>query len=87
MIDKLRLLHVPPVPLNKFASFLEQLQQRVKLEKCKLKRRIVNAKVPQGTKLGHLLFLIMVNDLESQLSCYVDDSALSEVVKVGESRL
>ena len=48
---------------------------------------IVNAGVPQGTKLGPLFFLIMVNDLASQLPLfkYVDDCALSEVVKVGKS--
>ena len=86
LIDKLRLLNVPPVLLNWCASFLRQRQQRVKLQNCTSNWRTINAGVPQGTKLGPLFFLIMVNDLVSQVPLYkyVDDSALSEVVRVGE---
>ena len=86
LIDKLRLLNVPPVLLNWYASFLRQRQQRVKLQNCTSNWRTVNAGVPQGTKLGTLFFLIMVNDLVSQVPLfkYVDDSALSESVRVGE---
>ena len=75
--------------LNWCASFLRQRQQRVKLQNCTSNWRTINAGVPQGTKLGPLFFLIMVNDLVSQVPLfkYVDDSALSEVVRVGELNL
>ncbi len=73
--------------LNRCASFPSDRQQRVKLQNCKSNWRTFNAGVPQGTKLGPLFFLIMVYDLASQLPLYkyVDDCALSEVVKVGKS--
>ena len=61
LIDKLSLLNVPPVLLNWFASFLRQRQHRVKLQNCTSNWRTINAGVPQGTKLGPLFFLIMVN--------------------------
>ena len=54
LIDKLRLLNVPPVLLNWCASFLRQRQQRVKLQNCTSNWRTMNAGVPQGTKLGPL---------------------------------
>jgi hypothetical protein len=48
--------------------------------KSKWKR--INAGVPQGSKLGPLFFLVMVNDLSTELPMYkyVDDSTVSEVM-------
>ncbi|CAB4023186.1 Hypothetical predicted protein [Paramuricea clavata] len=64
-------------------------QQRVKLKTCKSDWKEIKAGVPQGTKLGPLFFLIMVNDLSSELPLYkyVDDCAISEVVRVCEPDL
>ena len=43
-------------------------------------RRLVKSDVPQGTVLGPLLFLIYINDIESQITSslrlFADDSAL-----------
>ncbi|CAB4001956.1 Hypothetical predicted protein [Paramuricea clavata] len=73
------------LPVNK----LSRRQQHVKLKTCKSDWKEIKAGVPQGTKLGPLFFLIMVNDLSSELPLYkyVDDCAISEVVRVCEPDL
>ena len=82
LLHKLQLLNVPPVLLNWFASFLQHRQERVKLGACKSKWRGIKAEVPQGTKLGPIFCLVMVNDLTAELPMYkyVDDCTVSEVV-------
>jgi hypothetical protein len=82
LMYKLQILNVPPVLLNWCASFLQDRQQRVKLGVFKSKWKRINAGVPQATKLGPLFFLVMVNDLSTELPMYkyVDDSTVSEVM-------
>ena len=89
LMRKLQLLNVPPVLFNWCSSFLQGRQQRVKLKTCKSDWKEIKAGVPQGTKLGPLFFLIMVNDLSSELPLYkyVDDCAISKVVRVCEPDL
>ena len=71
-------------------DFLSGRSQRIKLaEGCYSKWGSVPSGIPQGTKLGPWLFLILINDLslngnfKAQLWKYVDDTTTSEVVAKG----
>ena len=58
------------------AAFLEVRTQFISLMDATSTARVLNGGIPQGTKLGPLLFAIMVNDVVSSLvprAKYVDD--------------
>ncbi len=61
-------LNIPPILLNWCAEFLHDGYLRVKLGQNKSTWRQINAGVPQGTKLGPLFFLVMINGLANQHS-------------------
>ena len=65
------------------SSFLSDRKQRVKLGESISEWAGVNAGVPQKTKLGPILFLVMVNDVIPP-TCnrwkYVDDVTISEII-------
>ena len=61
-------------------DFLGNITQEVVVNGCKSERGKVKSGVPLGTLLGALLFLIYINDTESQVTSsihlFADDSAL-----------
>ena len=70
--------------LNILSDFLRNRKQRVTLNGQSSSWINVNARVPQGSILGPLFFLIYINDLSDGLSSnarlFADDTSLFSVV-------
>ena len=86
LLTKLKNLEVDSVPVDWIRAFLCMRQQRVKISQVSSDWRNVHGGVPQGTKTGPLLFVIMITDLCSHLPLvkYVDDTTMYEVCPKGK---
>ena len=60
------------------ASFLTERTQQVKLCNTQSDWNYIHGGVPQGTKLGPVLFVLMINDLQTKCDSYkyVDDTCI-----------
>ena len=81
LIDKLLKLGIPSYILTWIISFLTDRKQRVKLRDVTSDWMDIWGNVPQGTLLGILLFLIMINDLkvDGPSAKFVDDTTLYDL--------
>ena len=75
-------MNVPPIIVKWIANFLTERQQRVKYKQAFSEWQTLTGAVPQGTKLGPLIFRACINNAadHAQSKCwkYVDDLTLSE---------
>ena len=86
IVDELLKLQVCPVFIRWIKSFLTSREQCVKIRSSTSSWKPVNGGLPQGTKLGPLLFAILVNSLLQDWNGrikFVDDATHSKRTQNG----
>ena len=83
LIQELDKLEVHPALLSWIAAFLTSRQQAVRIGGLLSDWRALKEEIPQGTKLGVILFAVMTNRLLSDWYLrikFVDDSSAPEII-------
>ena len=80
VVTKLNQINIKGKVLDLFSSYLTNRQQVVVIEGQKNEKQPVKAGIPQGSRLGPLLFIIFINDIteniESEILIFADDTSL-----------
>ena len=81
LLAKLKQIGVTGKVLNLLESYLSNRRQRVVIDGVYSDQVSVTAGVPQGSRLGPLLFIIYINDILNGLECegllFADDTSLT----------
>ena len=82
VIEKVRRFGVPELIVRWLTSFLSERQQRVKVSDQLSDWITLRGGMPQGSWLGPLIFVILIDDLHPRLLThkYLDDTTISETV-------
>ena len=80
LIAKLEQVKVGGQFLELFKSYLSDRKQVVTIDGCKSEIKLLQAGVPQGSRLGPLLWILYVNDIlediESEILLFADDTCM-----------
>ena len=82
LLSKLNTCGVRGIAIDWFLSYLTNREQYVSINNVDSNPRVIQCGVPQGSILGHVLFLIFINDItkcsnQFKYILYADDSTLS----------
>ena len=87
VIDKFKSVNVDPILIQWLCSFLINRRQRTNISTLITEWLILNGVMPQGSWLGPLCFVSLINDLypTGLAHKFVDDTTLSEIIVVKNS--
>jgi len=82
LFTKLKNYYTSHCLLKWFASYVFQRCQRVRVGSWVSSRKTLSGSMPQGSRLGPLLFIVMIDDLRvnCEVHKFVDDTTLSELI-------
>ena len=72
LLDKIKYYGVRGITINWFKSFLQDRYQYTNIKECSSEKLLIIHRVPQGSVLGLLLFLLYINNLhKAMIHCSV----------------
>lgn len=82
LFNKLKKFNISHCLLKWVASYLFQRTQRVRVHNQISSWKTLSGSMPQGSRLGPLAFIVMIDDLKAQCEVhkFVDDTTLSELI-------